>query len=313
MNDLELELAAALAVEEDDERVAAGRAIAWARIEDAMRELSGRRRRGRRVWIVPAIAALVVLGGGAAIAQTTGLADRLLGTTDPEPAGRIKALDDANAPGLTDAELEEVFDQGSMRESVGDRLKSDDGVIGATIVDDRGGLRLGLVRTERNGVCSILSEQRGGRWEPNLTACIGFPPGWPVNEGRSTPHAGTTLYYGVLADGVETVRFHVDGEVIEPVVANGTYMYWPRERVEPTAIDAVLEDGTVLRRDLVNDARMWEQSRAQAEFMSNCSLRQRGPETQAMYDARDAECRADLAKRFPPRSLQPSKPYVVDQ
>ena len=37
-----------------------------------------------------------------------------------------------------------------------------------------------------------------------------------------------------------------DGEVVEPVVANDTYLYWPRENVAPTAIDAVLEDGTVL-------------------------------------------------------------------
>jgi hypothetical protein len=307
--ELELELAIALGANEDDDRVDAGRAIVRARLDDAMsRPVAARRpRRRRRAWFVPAIAAIVVLGGGAAIAQTTGLADRLLGTTDQEPAGRIDALEDASAPGMTDAELEEVFDQGSMRDSVGDRLKGDDGVIGATIVDDRGGLRLSLVRTERNGVCSILSERRGGAWEPNSTACIGFPPGWPVNEGRSQG-PGRTVWYGVFADGVTSVRFQLPGGTfVEPVVANGTYIYWPRKPVDPIAIDAVLDDGTVIRRDLTVEEHNFSEWSARMGMVVRCVGDDAGSDEE--FQRRRIACRA---RHLPhPEQFEPAKPYVL--
>jgi hypothetical protein len=300
-------LAGALGAEETDERVAQGRAIARSRLDETRRRPVPRsRRRARRAWLVPAVALLVVLAGGAAIAQTTGLVDQVLGSDEPI-TDRIGSLDDPGAPGLTDTELEQVFDQGSMKRSVGDRMNGDDGVVGATIVDDRGGLRVSLVRTERRGVCVVLSDGSPGSWSPSGTACIGFPPGWPVNEGRSSPHAGVAVYYGVLADGVQRVRFHVDGRVVDPVVENGTYLYWPRANVQPTAIDAVLEDGTVIRRDLTVQERTFAELSARMGMASRCA--DGVAATVAEYNRRREACNERYLADV--RSFAAAKPFIV--
>ena len=310
MTDLDRELALALGADEDEARIAEGRRIVKARMDAELRQPVSLRRRSRRrrAWLVPAVAAFVVVGGGAAIAQTTGLADRLLETVESEPAGRIDALEDPSAPGMTDEELEAIFDQGRMREAVGDRVPGDDGVVGATVVDDRGGLRVSLVRTERDQVCMVLAEGGPSAWSSSSTACIGFPSGWPVSEGSSTPHSGTTAYYGVLANGVDSVRFHLaGGDVIEPIVANGTYLYWPRERVEPTAIDAVLVDGTVIRRDLTVEARSFAEFVARRRMASRCA--EGSFATVAEHNRKIDAC--NRKHMLDDARFEPAKPFVV--
>ena len=232
-----------------------GRALAARRLDEVIDERTPRARRRRiaRPRLAITLACGFVLVSGVAVAATTDLAQRILESKEPA-AERIRAVRRDPRPDMTQNELVAAF-----RRSFENRHGSERGQaeLGPTLVgDDRA--RLSARRTAEGGVCIAL-ERRMMRppgtpeeWHLDVTACGTFEEGWPIwgviNSG-STKHADP-VWYGLVADGVKQVRFIVDGTTFNAKMGVGSYMWRNPSRSRPSDEEAVLDDGTVVRRDI---------------------------------------------------------------
>ncbi len=252
MTDLLDELADALGANEDERRVDEGRATARTRLHDARLQPAVRRRprRARRAWLVPAVAALVVLGGGAALAATTDFAQRILGSNAPA-VDRIGVLQ-KDGPTMTMEELRMLFDREEVRRHIGERIMGDRGQ--RVVEDER--IRIGAVATSTGGVCMVVSEWDDGSswptsgWHGGSAGCGAFTDGWPLMDASGARGSGGFSFsYGLVADGVASVRFEADGRTYDAVMGRSGYLWRHPEGVRPTAIEVILEDGTIVRRE----------------------------------------------------------------
>ena len=230
-----------------------GRAIAAQRLDNAIAKST----RPRRIRTRPphrlaiAAAALTLLAGGVAAASTTDLADRILGSKQPA-ADRIEAVRTDPRPAMTQAELVKTFSSAYVKKQIGERLTFD---LSAPLVeDDRA--RLSARRTTDGNVCMALylfmsyRKSEPDSWRLGSASCGTFADGWPLMEATDARNEQGTMSYGLVADGVTLVRFIIDGETHDATMGNGGFIWRYPDGDKPTDIEAVLADGTVVRRDL---------------------------------------------------------------
>jgi hypothetical protein len=230
-----------------------GRAIAEQRLDQAIARRAPRLRRRRlaRPPLAIAFAAALVLVSGVAVAATTDWADRILGSTGAA-ADRIEVVREDPRPDMTQDELMEMFRRSSVREHIGDRL---DGELSAPLVQDARA-RLSARRTANGDVCTALylymsySPDEPASWRPGAASCGTFRDGWPLMEGIGARNEVGTMSYGLVADGVAQVRFLVDGKTLDATMGEGAFLWRHPDGAKPTDIEAVLDDGTVVRQDL---------------------------------------------------------------
>lgn len=230
-----------------------GRSVAERRLDQAFvgRAPRIKRRRVARPRLAVALACGLVLVSGVAVAATTGLADRVLGST--APAGdRIQVLRDDPRPAATQDEVMESFRAATVKEDIGDRLRYE--LSPPLVQDDRA--RLSARRTANGDVCTSLygyaslTPSEPAEWRPAGAGCGAFQDGWPLMESIGSNTFAGSLSYGLVADGVAKVRFVVDGETLDAKMGDGAFLWRNPRESKPSDIEAVLEDGTIVRRDL---------------------------------------------------------------
>lgn len=233
---------------------ARGRARAQQRLGEAIagtRRASRQRVRIARPRHAVALACAVLLVSGVAVAATTEFAARILGSTEP-PAKRIGAIRDDPRPDLTQEQIVEQFHGAFVQEQVGDRLSLE---LSEPLVQDEHA-RLSARRTAEGAVCMELFElgtyvaDEPASWHLGSASCGAFADGWPVMDVIGGDGMTGSISYGLVADGVAQVRFVVDGTPRDAQMGTSSFLWRTPDGVEPTAIEAVLDDGTVVSRDL---------------------------------------------------------------
>ena len=230
-----------------------GHALAERRLDQAIagRAPRMRRRKVARPPLAVAVACGLVLVSGVAVAATTDLADRILGSKEPA-ADRIGVIRDDSRPVMTQAELIEEWRGAAVKEQIGERVQ---GQLGRILVqDDRA--RISARRTAEGDVCMALEGHASlkppepAEWRPASGGCGTFADGWPLMDAIGANGFAGSLSYGLVADGVVKVRFIVDGETLDAKMGEGAFLWRNPRDAKPSDIEAVLEDGTVVRRDL---------------------------------------------------------------
>lgn len=240
-----------MTVTEQPEPIAAGRERAERRLEVLLRVPEPRRRPSRVPRLAIALACLVFLVSGVAVAATTDLADRILGSDEPA-AERVEAVREDQRPAMTQDDLVSAFTSANVEQQIGDGLDSTFGP--ALVADDRA--RVSARRTAEGDICMTLSEKvslQAGEpvdWRPSGASCGTFVDGWPLMDSVGAQVFTGRLSYGLIADGVSEVRFIADEEPFDATMGRGAFIWRHPEGVEPTDIEVVLVDGTVVRRDL---------------------------------------------------------------
>lgn len=230
-----------------------GRTLAQQRLDGVINQArQPRRRRIARPRLIVTLACALVLVTGVALATTTGFADRILRSKEPA-ANRIGVIRDDPRPDMTQAELIATFQGSFVKQQIGDHLQ---GQISAPLVqDDRA--RLSARRTAEGAVCTELFEltsfKKGepATWHLSMASCGTFENGWPLMGGLGLANNFTgPIAFGLIADGVVQVRFIVDGKTLNATMGTSAYLWRPPHGAKPSDIEAVLTDGTVVRRDL---------------------------------------------------------------
>lgn len=230
-----------------------GRAVAERRLGQAFagRAPRMRRRRVARPRLAIALASGLVLVSGVAVAATTDFADRVLGSKQPA-ADRVEVVREDPRPSMTQAELIDRFHATFVQGQIGDRL---DGELSAPLIEDDT-TRLSARRTAEGGVCMMLFQrmiygrEEHASWHPAGGSCGAFEDGWPLMDAIGAHNEAGTMSYGLVADGVAKVRFILDGKTYDATMGKGAFVWHYPEGAKPSDIEAVLEDGTVVRRDL---------------------------------------------------------------
>lgn len=105
------------------------------------------------------------------------------------------------------------------------------------------------ITTSTGRVCYLVSYDR----KPGGTAtCVGFYNNWPVSEsGGNGAREGQWVSAGGVADGVKLVRYRMrDGSVSNATMGANAFI-WVHNPGDPApvATEAVLKDGTVVRKE----------------------------------------------------------------
>lgn len=230
-----------------------GRTVAERRLAEAFvgRGPRTRRRRVARPRLAIALACGLVLVSGVAVAATTDLADLVLGSSQ-SAADRIEAVRADTRPVMTQAQLIETFEGSFMQKQIGDRLS---GELSEPLVQDDT-TRMSARRTAEGSVCMMLFQhmiyapEERPSWHPAGASCGAFQDGWPLMDAIGARNEAGTMSYGLVADGVAKVRFILDGKTYDATMGKGAFLWHYPEGAKPSDIEAVLEDGTVVRRDL---------------------------------------------------------------
>jgi hypothetical protein len=144
------------------------------------------------------------------------------------------------------------FRAATVKEDIGDRLRYE--LSPPLVQDDRA--RLSARRTANGDVCTSLygyvslKPSEPAQWRPAAAGCGAFQDGWPLMESVGSNTFAGSLSYGLVADGVAKVRFVVDGETLDAKLGDGAFLWRNPRDSKPSDIEAVLDDGTIVRRDL---------------------------------------------------------------
>ena len=262
--DIDRELATLLGERDTPEAAARGRGVALQRLEAEAaggrpartrsartNRARGPRRGMRRTRVLIGVGLAVLLVSGVAVAANTELADRILGSTEPA-AERIELIRTDPRPTMTRAELIEHFRASIVRDQMGASLS---GELSAPLVQDER-TRISARRTADGSVYVVHHEfmswdaDTPKSWRLRGGAVVGFEDGWPLVLNTSRDSERGTVSYGLVADGVDSVRFIVDGQVHEALMGDGAFLWRYPAGAEPTGIEVMLTDGTVVRRSM---------------------------------------------------------------
>jgi hypothetical protein len=186
-----------------------------------------------------------------ALAATTDFADGILHSNAPA-VDRIGVLKDHGGATMSDAELKLLFGREEMRKAIGNQVEGDKGHF--IVATEH--LRLSAVATSSGEVCMTIAEWDDGShwptsgWHVGSAGCGAFTPGWPLMDASGARGSeGFDFSYGLTANGVKLVRFVAGDATYDATMGRNGYLWRHEPGVRPTAIQAILDDGTIVQRE----------------------------------------------------------------
>jgi hypothetical protein len=224
-----------------------GRRLALVKVEDAYLGRAKRRHVPRRVVFVAAVVASLLVAS-VALAATTDFAQRVLGSKEPA-VDRISVLHE-DGPTMTDQELKDIFGREEVRAHVGDLLDNGHKVIEAD------GIRVSASATDKGEICMTVSEWDDGSnwptrgWHTHGGGCGDLVDGWPVWDAAGASGTSGRFSYGLVVEGVSEVRYVVGDTTYRAKMGQSGFLWRHPAGVRmPDAIQAVLDDGTIVQRE----------------------------------------------------------------
>jgi hypothetical protein len=218
---------------------------------------SPRMSRARRVAFVMVLLLLLM---AAAVAANPDLRSRILGSDEPA-ADRMEAFrspgSETQLPAVARQQLANAvaFPPDAPPPHAGADTSELDGV--RRLVDgELEQLRVAMwgVRTPDDRACFVVVVGPQGTdfaGSGSRSSCVTFAPGFPISASQSTAPGGVWLTYGAVVDGVSGVRLHMaDGTSSSALLGDNAFAWATTGSALPVAIEAVLVDGSTVRRDL---------------------------------------------------------------